>query len=287
MQELIESLRLRIQVARIDKLALEWRTDRFPVATRIIPYGRLYYPVEGEGLAVHHGRQYILRPGRIYLIPPYAQVELSCTKHLVKYWCHFNAHILDSELDIFSICIPNYELEVKDSDSDFFRNLFIRMATLHSISGTILNPVDAMEAKSALGLLITPFFKSVKSELSGAAFDSTAKFTRLLSYIEKNLYRKLTLAELGKEFNMNPTYLSNLFAQKMGLPLIAYCNRRRIRYAINLIWSTDYSVSEIADKTGIGDLSNFSKKFKHVTGFYPSEYRKNLKKSQKDGDSPD
>lgn len=282
MHEMLESLRLKIQVARLNKLDTEWRTDKFPPGLRINPYARLYYPVEGEGVAVHHGQQYSLRPGWIYLIPPYAQVDLYCTKYMVKYWCHFNARILDSDLDIFSLCLPSYELKVKDNDCDFFRNLFIRMVTLHSVSGTILKPVDDLEAKSALGLLITPFLKSVKSEFSGASFDSMMKFTRLLSYIEKNLYRKLTLAELAKEFHLNPTYLSNLFAQKMGTPLIAYCNRRRIRYAIDLIWSTDYSVSEIADKTGIGDLSNFSKKFKHATGFYPSEYRKNLNKIHND-----
>jgi len=282
MQGLIENLRLKIQVARFQELGPEWRTDRIAFTSRIIPYARLYYPVDGEGVVIHHGRQYKLHPGWIYLVPPYAQVEVSCTKRLVKYWCHFNACILDSDLDIFSLYHPAYELEAKDIG--FARNLFVRMVTLHSTPGTVLQPIDDLEAKSALGLLIAPFLKTIKSEFSGKSVDSMAKFTRLLAYIEKNLSRKLTLSALAEEFHLNPTYLSNLFARKMGLPLIAYCNRRRIRYAIDLIWSTDYSVSEIADKTGIGDVSNFSKMFKRTTGLYPSEYRRNLKNSQESGD---
>jgi len=161
------------------------------------------------------------------------------------------------------------------------------MVELHSMPGTILQPIDALEVKSALGLLITPFLKTIKSEFSGKSVDSMAKFTRLLAYIEKNLSRRLTLAELAEEFHLNPTYLSNLFAQKMGLPLIAYCNRRRIRLAIDLIWSSDYSVSEIADKTGIGDVANFSKMFKRATGLSPFEYRKSFRKLQENNDLGD
>ena len=280
MQELIENLRLKIYVARFEELGSEWRTDRFP--NPIIPYARLYYPMEGEGFVVHHGRQYHLQPGWIYLVPPYAQAEVNCPKRLVKYWCHFNAYILDSDLDIFSLLHPAYELEVKDCD--FVRKLFIRLVELHNTPGTRVPPTDELEAKSALGLLIAPFLKTIKSEFSGKPVDTMAKFTKLLAYIEKNLSRRLTLTELAGEAHLNPSYLSHLFAQKMGVPLIAYCNRRRIRQSIDLIWSTDYSVSEIADKVGIGDVSNFSKTFKRTTGFYPSEYRKNLRSSQGTGD---
>ena len=280
MQELVENLRLKIYVARFEELGSEWRTELFPHP--IIPYARLYYPVEGEGTVIHHARQYHLQPGRIYLIPPYAHAEVNCPKRLVKYWCHFNAYILDSDLDIFSLHHTAYELEVKDCD--FVRKLFIRLVELHNMPGTNVNPTDELEAKSALGLLIAPFLKTIKNEFSGKSVDSMAKFTKLLAYIEKNLSRRLTLTELAGEAHLNPSYLSHLFAQKMGLPLIAYCNRRRIRQSIDLIWSTDYSVSEIAEKVGIGDMSNFSKTFKRTTGFYPSEYRKNLRKSQGSGD---
>lgn len=281
MQELIEGFRLKIQVARFQELDQKWRTDRF-ITARIIPYARLYYPVEGEGVVIHHGRQYRLRPGWICLVPPYAQAEVSCPEHLVKYWCHFNAYILDSDLDIFSLYHPAYELEVKNSD--FVRNLFIRLVELHNTPGAVIQSVDALEAKSALGLLIAPFLKTITEDFSGKPVDAMTKFTRLLAYIEKNLSKKLTLADLAEEVHLNPSYLSHLFAQKMGLPLIAYCNRRRIRQSIDLIWSTDYSVSEIADKVGIGDVANFSKMFKRTTGLYPSEYRKNLRKSQEGGD---
>jgi AraC-like DNA-binding protein len=285
MQELIEGFRLRIQVARFQELGSEWRTDKFMSASRIIPYARLYYPVAGEGVVVHHGRQYLLRPGWICLVPPYAQAEVSCPKYLVKYWCHFNAYILDSDLDIFSLYHPAYELEVKNND--FVRNLFVRLVELHNTPGAMVSSIEGMEAKSALGLLIAPFLRTIKSDFSGKSTDSIAKFTKLLAYIEKNISRRLTLAELAEEFHLNATYLSNLFAKRMGLPLIAYCNRRRIRLAIDLIWSTGYSISEIADKVGIGDVANFSKMFKRTTGLYPSEYRKNLRQSRENNDFKD
>ncbi len=277
MQELIETLRLKIQIARFQELGAEWRTEKITPANRIIPYVRLYYPMDGEGILIHHGQQYHMQPGWIYLIPPYAHTEVNCPNRLVKYWCHFNAHILDSELDIFSLYHSVYALEVKDCD--FVRKLFIRLVELHNTPGVNAQPTDELEAKSALGLLLTPFFKTIKSEFSDKKASSMAKFTKLIAYIEKNISRKLTLAKLAEEFNLNPTYLSNLFAKKMGLPLIAYCNQRRIRQSIDLIWSTDYSFSEIADKVGIGNVSSFSKMFKRSTGHSPSEYRKHYHRS--------
>lgn len=87
--------------------------------------------------------------------------------------------------------------------------------------------------------------------------------------------------------NITKRHNSTTYKIKWGLPLIAYCNRRRIRLAIDLIWSTDYSISEIADKVGIGDVANFSKMFKRTTGLYPSEYRKNLRQSRENNDFKD
>jgi len=151
----------------------------------------------------------------------------------------------------------------------------------------MVKSIDALEAKSALGLLIAPFLRTITEDFSGKPAEAMTKFSRLLAYIEKNLSRKLTLAILADEVHLNPSYLSHLFAQKMGLPLMAYCNRRRIRLAIDLIWSTDFSISEIADKVGIGDVTNFSKMFKRTTGLYPSEYRKNLRQSRENNDFKD
>jgi YesN/AraC family two-component response regulator len=134
-----------------------------------------------------------------------------------------------------------------------------------------------MERKSALTILLLPFLRIINSgkELNSIAYPG--KFAGLLAFIEEHLEEKLSLEKLAKTLNLNPTYLSNTFAQEMGLPLIKYCNERRIRRAIDLMWNSNYSFSEIAYRTGAENVSAFSRLFKRHIGISPQEFRRNIR----------
>ena len=54
-----------------------------------------------------------------------------------------------------------------------------------------------------------------------------------------------------------------------------YLKETRIREACILLQMTNFSVSEVADKTGYADPLYFSKVFHHLVGKTPTEFRKN------------
>lgn len=280
MNEVFDNIHFQISVFRHDVLGTNWQTERFEKTLAkgtIIPFVRLYYPTEGEGLLIHHGKQYRLVPGNIYLVPPYADAQVSCPSRLVKYWGHFNTYILDSLLDIFTVFHPAYELPV--TNPALCHSLFARLSEIYYCPDggkrATVSSLEQLEGISCLALLLMPFFHTMSE--NEEANGTMLQFTKLLTYIEENLKHRLTLEKLAEIAHLNPTYLSNLFAVKMGLPLIQYCNNRRIRRAIDLIWSTNYSISEIAYKVGANNVDSFSRLFKRHTGNTPAQYKKLLK----------
>mgnify|MGYP002347874638 CR=1 FL=1 len=273
------NIRWEIDVSRLQELDSNWRTENFAPSVRIVPFTRIYYPIEGEGYIEHCGRNYHLRKGYLFLVPPFVPTKVSCQSRLLMYWANFNAHIMDSELDIFSVVRPLYELAVSDDDDPVYRKLFEHMTkyfTMPVRSGIKLPPLADMEAIAALTLLVCPFFNSV-NDREKQNIVMPGRFFKLLYYIEQHLGHNFSLRELAKQFSLNPVYLSNVFAQEMGVSLIRYCNNRRINRAIILLSNTDYTISEIAYQLGAGNSASFSRLFKRHHGLTPIEFRKSLK----------
>lgn len=251
------------------KLDSRWNTRNFHLTQLGIPYARLYYPVEGEGYIILDGNKHILEPGNIYLIAPYAPITVGCNKKLLKYWGHFNAFILDSPLDIFSFAEPI--MKIRDDSPDFNTALFKILCG----DATLGNIFDGMEKESALSLILMPFLRN-NTSVSGKKF---TRFTTLLSYIEKNMDKGLTLNNLAEFSRLNPTYLSNLFAAEMGIPLMKYCNQRAVHRAIDLMWCGKYTFAEIAYRCGAENVTAFSRLFKKHSGFTPREMQKRINSS--------
>ena len=95
----------------------------------------------------------------------------------------------------------------------------------------------------------------------------------VIQYIQDNYRRDISNATIGELFNFNPTYLSRLFIQHTGLSLHKYIIRHRIFHAIDLLQTTNYSITQISDMVGFSDANYFSRIFKKQTGVTPSYFR--------------
>ncbi len=274
MIDIIRKAKIVMEVARKQELDSFWQTRNFNPVRLVIPFTRLYFPLSGEGYMMYSGKQYHLRPGSLFLIPPYAPVEVSCPERLVKYWTHFNVFMADSEVDLFNIADTVNELPVPDVKEYciLFEHLTKWYPTSHSEKYYKVPPLAEFEAQSALHLLLEPFYENILSNTKNLD-RSNLRLVKLLNYIEKNLDRELTLKQLAAIVHLNPTYLSNLFSEKFGISLIQYCNNRRIVRATDLLIHTDYSIEEIAWRQGAESTAAFSRLFKRHVGCSPVRFR--------------
>ena len=99
-------------------------------------------------------------------------------------------------------------------------------------------------------------------------------FMKLLDYINGNFQKDLRLSSLAKEFNLNPTYCSELFKRITHKSYSEYLSELRVEQARHFLDNTNMGLEEIAYKTGFNDHYYFTKTFKKITGLPPSQYRK-------------
>lgn len=97
------------------------------------------------------------------------------------------------------------------------------------------------------------------------------RIKRALNYIAEHSSDKLTVDELSSIVDLNPVYFGTLFKENMGCSVKKYINTLKVNNAENLLLSGDFTVSEAAFKCGFDDIFYFSKLFKSIKGYPPSQ----------------
>lgn len=102
----------------------------------------------------------------------------------------------------------------------------------------------------------------------------TSRADKIISYLNKNYNRSVTLEEIASFAAMNPTAFCRYFKSKTGKSFKNYILDMRTAYACKLLLMDNMSVSQISTECGFDTISHFNKTFKKGTGYTPSGYRK-------------
>jgi len=95
----------------------------------------------------------------------------------------------------------------------------------------------------------------------------------ILLRIDTGLNKDLTLSALAADLKFNPSYLSTLFKNDMGISLTDYVNQKRIEFAKKLLRENSCPIQEIGEQAGFSDPHYFNRLFKRLCGMTPREYR--------------
>ncbi len=257
------------------------------------PYSRIYYITDGYGTIRHHDRTYELRPGSLYLIPCYTTVDMFCPNAFTHYYVHFTSR-LQTGLDILSIfechyqetvtgglinsalfdrllkLNPNKELLDYNANKPIYQQVLERAIKLDQDK-----PVsNTFETNAIMRLLLSVFFSEHSHPQVINTLHGLKRFENVLEFIQDNLDTPMTIGQLAKKSNLNPTYFSNLFSKLIGTPPLQYINKRRIEKAQELLLGTDETLYHIAQQVGFCDEYYFSRLFKKIVGISPDHYRK-------------
>ena len=105
----------------------------------------------------------------------------------------------------------------------------------------------------------------------------------LKEILQDHIDTNLSLKEISKDLDINPSYLSREFSKHFNnLSFGEYTRRLRIEKAIGLISQNKYTLTEIAYLTGFSDQSHFTRIFRQHTGKSPSAHKKEVQKSKGD-----
>ncbi|MHC4882405.1 MAG: AraC family transcriptional regulator [Planctomycetota bacterium] len=288
LKSIIDYLDITILNIELFTVRTEWNYDNVSN-----PYSRLYYITEGYGRIRHHDREYDLVPGHLYLIPCYTTVDMFCPESFTHYYVHFTSR-LQTGLDIFSILECNYQASI--SGTLVNHSMFDRLLELNPHKKLIeynankpiyqqvlertlgldqdKSPANIFETNAIMRLLFSAFFSDDSHPKVFNTLHGLKRFEKVLTYVQDHIDHPMTIPQLAKIANLNPTYFSNLFSKLIGTPPLQYINKRRIEKAQELLLGTDETLYEIAHQIGLNDEYYFSRLFKKQVGISPDHYRK-------------
>ncbi|MER6343249.1 GlxA family transcriptional regulator [Streptomyces sp. NPDC001595] len=109
---------------------------------------------------------------------------------------------------------------------------------------------------------------------SGAAFEP------LLSWLEDNCHRDLSLDDIAAHAGMSTRTLNRRFREQTGTTPLQWLHRARVRRAQYLLETTSYPVERIAGQCGFGSPTAFRERFRRVVGTSPQGYRRAFRTDQ-------
>ncbi len=97
-----------------------------------------------------------------------------------------------------------------------------------------------------------------------------------LSLIKENLDKSIDIRQIAKWAHLSPSRLHTVFIERLGHAPMSYVRLLRVREAQMLLASTDYPISQIAQKSGFACQFHFARCFKKNVGLTPTRYREDV-----------
>ena len=210
--------------------------------------GELDYEIDGESVPLTSGDMIFIHPGSVRSRAPSDET---------------NDYISFNFRSEESFSLP---LFVKGAVSSEMRML---IETLDRINGEYY--FDNKEKNSyILGCLLSMLEDRVKYR------DLSPLTLKIMSYINANLQKRITLEEIGGLTFFSPVYCDTVFKRETGRAIIDYQLDRRIDEAKRSLIDKTMSLTQISEAVGFSDYNYFCRVFKKRTGSTPSEYRRTM-----------
>lgn len=227
----------------------------------------LELPLEAGGASFINGERQPIVPELLVCAKP------GQSRHTrIPYKCYY-VHMIVKEGAVYDmLCrIPNYFLTMHRKE---YVKLFREICRLYDTK----HPTDEVVLQGLLLQMIGMLARETRDvgERGTAKSNHHALIEKALAYIEENLTEDLTLETVAAYVSLSPIHFHNTFKASTGRTLRAYVEEARLKRAVNLLVSTDMTLTEIAFECGFSSQSYFSFVFKRSMGKTPREYAKEM-----------
>ena len=144
---------------------------------------------------------------------------------------------------------------------------------LLAIDNEFINPRHnyVMMLSSMMTTLLVKVYRRLAQQRSSVS--TSMLVTGVIDYIQKNYAQDISNSSIGAQFNYHPNYINRSMLNSTGQSLHQYVISVRVLHALELIQTTDMSITEIAKAVGFKSIKHFSQSFKKIYGFSPPHFK--------------
>lgn len=258
------------------------RLDGFPCTTADTL--KIYYIQDGKFEWIINKRNYTLYPGDVAIIMP--GTEFGNENNVLEigsfYWVHLQMVKAEkwyeacpwsslSETEIESI-----RKTLQMNQSPVFKKCQEIGVILKSIQSELTSQEIAYHTR-VNHLLDEIFIQSARqfNSLSDTGRNFPGTFMKLEQALRQNLAHQWTVDEMATFTGLCTTLFNERVKNYSGFSPLSYLINIRITEAIKLLKQPNVSLTNIALDVGFYSSQHFSTTFKKLTGYTPSQYRKN------------
>ena len=253
---------------------VEWKEGSFyikkleskaPVGASEVPRAALprhsfLFMLEGELLAEIADKFYLCRGGQFLLIPDNTPFAVHHFRDLVGYIGSFPLSFLK---DTSYPCLT--------SGKPVFHTFWFDEA---AFVAEIMDRISAACARGDDGYVLRAFdliLYGLKTPAKEKAHPVVSRFMEML--FDRQQVTD-TVSGYANRLGISPSYLNKLVRTQTRHSAMDWVEIARVNWAKNLLREGKLSIAEVSKAIGVDDASYFTRFFRKVTGYTPSEFRK-------------
>lgn len=101
---------------------------------------------------------------------------------------------------------------------------------------------------------------------------SNETIIQILSFLDDNLYKKISIDEIASYFHYNKDYIMRLFKKEIGFTIIDYVNKRKIYNSLRAYPKNNQSILSISIQYGFSSQEYYCEIFHKIMGVSPSVF---------------
>ena len=168
---------------------------------------------------------------------------------------------------------------------------YAQQAINYKVRAYLTKPTEPTELQKLLKEIKMELDREISSERNGVAEeevtlgkgnDEQNMMEKTLVYINENYDKELSLKKVADLLYLSEDYFGRVFKKNMGCNFTDYLLSVRMKNAIRLLKTGDYTVQEISEMLGYKNSNYFIKIFKEYTGYTPKKFPRFMEENHED-----
>lgn len=217
--------------------------------------GNIDYTIESETKRLSEGEILLMAPGMLHFgtVDPAAPYE----RYVLKFAATILPEFLLKKIENLKFC------GAVSKSREMFEELDVIYENYNDEERNLL-------MLASLVRILIRVYKNEVPAISGQIHNN-AIIAEITKYINANLKRPITLADICNDLHFSKSYISSEFSKEMKTPVMTYIKHKKIIAAHRKISEGKTKLSDVAEEFGFPEYSTFYRNYKKIIGYPPQE----------------